>query len=219
MVDRPLFVELFAGSCQMAAAFRKAGFDTITLDLLAFENVDIVMDILQFNWSMIERKPSVVWASPQCTTYSIAAVHFHRNGVIPKTPDAVIADKVLDHTVRLLKASEAVYMMENPVGMMRKMPDTSDLERRTVNYCQYGDQVFKPTDIWSNDHFSLHNQSGIRFRDKCRKSNPFCHHEKAPRGSKKGVQGKSNNYTRSLFPADLCSHIANFYARKFIRND
>ena len=42
------------------------------------------------------------------------------------------------------------FFIENPRGLLRKMPFMRDLMRHTVTYCQYGDTRMKPTDIWTN---------------------------------------------------------------------
>jgi len=89
-----------------------------------------------------------------------------------------------------------------------------DFDRATVTYCQYGDKRLKPTDIWTNflssdDLFGDNKLQGWTPKKVCnyRQKNCTCHHEKAPRGSKTGVQGEKNNYERSKVPYELCKEI------------
>lgn len=74
------------------------------------------------------------------------------------------------------------------------------LKRHTVWYCQYGDDRAKPTDIWTNS-------KTWKPRPVCHNGNKQCHHERAPRGSKKGTQGRGNSYDRSKIPEQLCNEI------------
>lgn len=81
------------------------------------------------------------------------------------------------------------------------------MPRTTVWYCTYGDKRAKPTDIWSNNIFSLFNVNGWRPRPECFNGNQNCHHEFAPRGSQTGTQGLKGNYDRSKIPNELCFEI------------
>ncbi len=91
-----------------------------------------------------------------------------------------------------------VWYIENPRGLLRKMPFMDIGIRNTVTYCQYGDSRMKPTDIWTNDTL-------WQPRKMC-KNGDSCH-EAAPRGSRTGTQGLKNNYERSKIPVELCKEI------------
>lgn len=41
----------------------------------------------------------------------------------------------------------------------------------------------------------------------CFNGNQQCHHDRAPRGSKTGTQGKNGSYNRSVIPEKLCKEI------------
>lgn len=149
--------------------------------------------------------PDVIWASPPCTSYSIAAISHHRtrdaNGnLAPKSEFAKLSDVLIKHTITLIDELQPKYwFIENPRGGLRKMDFMQNLSRYTVTYCQYGDTRMKPTDIWTNHtntQFKLMCHNG----DKC--------HEAAPRGSKTGTQGLKGAIARSVIPEDLCLHIA-----------
>ena len=84
---------------------------------------------------------------------------------------------------------------------MRKLPSMEKIPlRRTVWYCQYGDDRAKPTDIWTNNPLWIP-------KPVCKNGNRDCHHEPAPRGSRTGTQGKKNAYERSKVPYELCKEI------------
>ncbi len=95
---------------------------------------------------------------------------------------------------------ELVFFIENPRGMLRKMPFMQEFTRHTVWYCQYGDKRAKPTDIWTNSKTWIP-------KPVCHNGNLNCHHEPAPRGSKTGTQGLKGAHERSKIPEQLCEEI------------
>ena len=124
----------------------------------------------------------------------------------PKTDYARFCDKVNSHMVDLiLELKPKLWFVENPRGMMRKMPFIGRLlregrgSRHTVTYCQYGERRMKPTDIFTN-------HPDPRFRPPCQKG-ASCH-DAAPRGSKTGTQGIRGARDRARIPAMLCRHVA-----------
>jgi hypothetical protein len=93
-----------------------------------------------------------------------------------------------------------IFYIENPRGILRKMPFMQRFKRHTVWYCQYGDNRAKPTDIWTNNE-------NWQPRPPCKNGNPNCNHERAPRGSKTGTQGKKGSFDRSKIPNELCMEV------------
>ena len=71
-------LELFAGSCTFSSEAKKLGYETFTSDHKNFDGVDYVTDILEFDVSKVPFQPDLIWASPPCTSYSIAAISHHR---------------------------------------------------------------------------------------------------------------------------------------------
>jgi hypothetical protein len=53
----------------------------------------------------------------------------------------------------------------------------------------------------------LFNSNGWKPRNECFNGNVKCHHEAAPRGSRTGTQGLTDNYERSKIPNELCIEI------------
>ncbi len=208
-------LELFAGTRSIGKVAVARGHSVLSVDWdEKFDNIDLHADIGQLTAAeILERfgRPDVIWASPDCTTFSIAAVSKHRR-INPETGEpepvseyAKVCDRVDQNVLKLIdELQPALYFIENPVGMMRKMPWMRGRPRYTVTYCQYGDTRMKPTDIWTN-------HPDPQFKPRCKNGDPC--HEAAPRGSKTGTQGLKGSRDRSVIPAQLCEHIIDICER------
>ena len=200
-------LELFAGSRSIGRFGEERGHDVFSVDINPFNGIDLVKDIEYLEFDDIPFKPDMIWASPPCTSYSIAAISHHRSGQLPKSAFAEKSDRLVKNTLKLIESFNCLYYIENPRGMLRKMDFMRGYDRVTVSYCKYSDTRMKPTDIWSNNIISLFNQNGWNPRPMCFNGNTNCHHEPAPRGSKTGTQGLKGNYERSIIPEALCLEI------------
>ena len=201
-------LELFAGSRSIGKAAETLGYTVFSSDLNDFEGIDYAVDILEFDTNKVPFKPDIVWASPPCTTYSIAAISHHRPHNKPLSDFAKKSDKIVKKTLSIInKLKPKAWYIENPRGLLRKQNFMSGLPRVTVWYCKYGDTRAKPTDIWSNNLRSLLNPDGWQPRPECFNGNKNCHHQAAPRGSRTGTQGLKGNYNRSKIPQQLCLEI------------
>jgi len=173
-------LELFAGSRSIGKVAEKLGHNVFSVDWENYDGIDLVKDISQLTKEDVPFIPDMIWASPDCTTYSIAACSTHReNTVNPKTEYAKQCDITNIHFINLIKEylkinPNLVYFIENPRGMMRKMPWMQEFNRHTVWYCKYGDIRAKPTDIWTNSTTWIP-------RPICKNDNKDCHHQPAPR--------------------------------------
>lgn len=198
-------LELFAGSRSIGKCAESLGYKVFSVDWDPYEKIDLVVDIGTLTKEAIPFIPDIVWASPDCTTYTIAAISTHRNGTAPKSDYAKKCDEVNTHFIKLIKEwllinNDMVFFIENPRGMLRKMPFMQEFKRHTVWYCQYGDERAKPTDIWTNSETWIP-------RPVCHNGNKNCHHQPAPRGSRTGTQGRKDSYNRSKIPYQLCKEI------------
>tara|TARA_R100001443_G_scaffold20907_1_gene33125 strand:+ start:186 stop:836 length:651 start_codon:yes stop_codon:yes gene_type:complete len=206
-------LELFAGSRSFGKVAEEYGHDVISTDIEQFGNIDWVGNILDIPLeTFTELKPDIIWASPPCTTFSIASCSHHYNkigGILrPISLEAMLGQQILLKTIDIIKACNPKYFfIENPRGLMRKMNCMKDMERTTIWYCTYGDTRAKPTDIWSNHIKNIFNPDGWQPRPECFNGNKQCQHEAAPRGSKTGTQGLKNNHERSKIPAQLMIEI------------
>ena len=201
-------LELFAGSRSIGKAAESLGYDVFSSDVNDFDKIDYVVDILNFDIKKVPFKPDIIWASPPCTTYSIAAISHHRPKNKPLSNFAIKSDLIVKKTLQIIKElNPNKWYIENPRGLLRKQNFMIGLPKTTVWYCTYGDNRAKPTDIWSNNIRSLLNINGWQHRPECFNGNKNCHHEAAPRGSRTGTQGVKGNYNRSKIPNQLCLEI------------
>ena len=201
-------LELFAGSRSIGKAAESLGYDVFSSDVNNFDKIDYVVDILNFDVKKVPFKPDIIWASPPCTTYSIAAISHHRPKNKPLSSFAIKSDLIVKKTLEIIKElNPNKWYIENPRGLLRKQNFMIGLPKTTVWYCTYGDNRAKPTDIWSNNIRSLLNINGWQPRPECFNGNKNCHHEPAPRGSRTGTQGVKGNYNRSKIPNQLCLEI------------
>lgn len=202
-------LELFAGTRSISKAFEARGHETFCIDWSRdLEGIDWYADIGRITvQDILDRfgRPDVIWMSPDCTTFSIAAIGHHRRkdlvtgNLDPVSEYAAFCDKVDQHAIDLMMGLGPRYwFIENPRGGMRKMAWMQGLPRYTVTYCQYGDIRMKPTDIWTN-------HPDPKFLPACRNGDPC--HEAAPRGSQTGTQRIRGSMERSRIPPLLCQHI------------
>lgn len=205
-----IILELFAGTRSISKQFEKHGHKTYSIEWdKNFENIDLYEDINNVSAKDVIKLcggiPDIIWASPDCTTYSIAGISHHRKknketeNLDPVSDYAKFCDRTNKHVLELIQELKPkYYFIENPRGGLRKMDFMKNLPRYTVTYCQYGDIRMKPTDIWTN-------YPNPKFK-------PMCHngdkcHESAPRGSRTGTQGLKGAKERSVIPKQLCEYI------------
>ena len=203
-------LELFAGTRSIGKAFEAAGHQVYSVDWdKKFKDIDLYADIGQLSaQDIIELcggKPDVIWASPDCTTYSIAGIRYHRrknyvtDELEPISDYAKQCDQINAHLIELIQELQPkYYFIENPRGGFRKMGFIRGIPCYTVTYCQYGDTRQMPTDIFTN-------HPAPDFKPACKRGAPC--HQAAPRGSSTGTQGLRNKVERARIPAELCEHI------------
>lgn len=228
-------LELFAGTRSIGKAFERRGHEVFSVEWdKKFDNIDLYADILTVTAADILEKfgrPDVIWASPDCTTFSIAAISHHRRknpetgNLDPVSDYARFCDRVDQHVLDLIRElNPKLYFIENPRGGMRKMTWMQGLPRYTVTYCQYEldkpvqERRMKPTDIWTN-------HPDPAFKPMCKNGDPC--HAKAPRSATlrklkaQGIHievggtqyGLQNSRDRSVIPDALCKHIVDISER------
>ena len=201
-------LDLFAGTGSSTKAFEDRRYEVIKVELDDYFEAHYrnVFDLDPATMGSFD----FVWASPPCTTFSVASIGKYwelRDGIPqPKNPKAVAGLMLVEHTLALIKAIQPKFgfIIENPRGMLRKLPILAHLERRTVTYCQYGDNRMKPTDLWGT-------VPGWVARQPC--VNGANCHEAAPRGSRSGTQGLKSSKTRSMIPYELGAEICDALER------
>ena len=209
-------LELFAGTRSIGKAFEARGHEVFSVEWNKdFDNINLYADIGQLTASEILEKfghPDVIWASPDCTSYSVAAISRHRRknketgSLDPVSDYAKFCDEVNQHVLELIRELKPTYwFIENPRGGMRKMTWMQGLPRYTVTYCKYGEERMKPTDIWTN-------HPDPKFLPPSKNGDPD--HVAAPRGARTGTQGLKGSVERSRIPSKLCEHIVDICERK-----
>ena len=196
-------LELFAGSRSIGNEADRFAFDVYSSDIEPFDGIDYVTNILDFDVTMVPFQPDISWGSPACTSFSVASIGRNWTKVgddyLPKNPKAELGLVIVQKTLEIINHFKPTYFfIENPRGMLRKMPIMAGIKRQGVTYCQYGDTRMKPTDIWTNSNKWIP-------RPMC--SNGSSCHISAPRGSRTGTQGLKGAYERSKIPQDLCIEI------------
>lgn len=198
-------LELFSGFGDISKAFAERGHEVFRVDWSEKVEAELHADVSKLTADDIIELcggvPDVIWASPDCTTYSIAT-HRHRTkleGLLPKTQYAWECDMInvsMWHLIdELVRRGTRLYFVENPRGRMRHMPFVENRIRHTTFYCMYGrtdngKATMKPTDIWTN----LDNASF----EVCNRQ-----HEHSSQSYDVG----RNYLTRGSIPPLLCQHI------------
>lgn len=125
-------LELFAGTRSISKAFEKRGHETYSVEWNKdFENITLYEDINNLTVEKIIELcggvPDVIWASPDCTTYSIAGISHHRiknasTGNLDAVSDyAKFCDKTNKHVLDLIKEIRPkYYFIENPRRWIKK---------------------------------------------------------------------------------------------------
>lgn len=210
-----ILLELFSGMGKISKSVIELGGKAFRVDWSEKLEADLYADVSKLTIEdvikLCGRIPDVIWASPQCTTYSIA-VHKHRTvkeGLIPKTElakqDDLVNIKMWKLIDKLLALGTKYYFVENPRGRMRHMSFVKERPRYTITYCSYGNKgnangyedyySMKPTDIWTN-------YPNPNFLPICRK--PFSH-----KHGNQGLIKKRDYISRGELPEMLTDAIAN----------
>lgn len=120
-------LELFAGTRSIGKAFEARGHEVFSVEWdRSFEDIDLHADIGGLTArEILERfgQPDVIWASPDCTTFSIAAISHHRRrdpktgNLDPVSEYARFCDGVDQNVLRLIRDLRPnFWFIENPRG-------------------------------------------------------------------------------------------------------
>lgn len=193
-------IELFCGTKSFSKIAKEKGYTIFTTDFNPSFSPDLCEDILKLNAKDFPKDIFILWASPPCTSFSVASIgsswfeNYH-----PKRVETALGMAYVLKTIKLIEQIKPKYwFIENPRGVLRKMAFMNKLDRREICYCRYGDTRMKPTDIWTNF-------KEWKPREMC--FNGCEDHISAPRGSKTGTQGLKGATERSVIPSQLFNEI------------
>ncbi len=227
-------LELFAGSRSIGKAAEELGHEVFSSDIKDFGGIDYVTNIFDFKIDEVPFIPDMIWASPPCTGFSVAAIG--KNWVkgepfTPKTASAELGVAILNKTIDIIKEFIELnpplsFYIENPRGKMRKAPFLQPGTSHNLPkvYCvKNGDIKFIPMCHNLFRHTVTYCQYGdtrmkptdiwtnnINYspRPACKNGAPC--HIAAPRGSQTGTQGLKGNHERSKIPHDLCLEVIRY---------
>jgi len=160
----PRLLELFCGTKSVGNVFQQSGYEIISLDFNPKFNATHTVDILE--WDFKQYVPDyfdVIWASPDCTTFSVATGGKYRTkaniyGLAnARQPQSNLANAMVLKVIEILKYFNCKsWFMENPRGLLQYFPPLIDFIRDTnshkglVFYANHGWGFPKPTNIWRN---------------------------------------------------------------------
>lgn len=200
-------LDLWSGTGSATLPFKDAGYEIISVDIDIDRKATFQMDILDFHKLVLDGRFHTyldnnnlelvfIWASPDCKVFSIAnggmKVNWHQGN--PCSSRAYMSLARVAATLEIIEHLDVDYwVLENPRGMLRTIPMMGLYPRRTVTYCQYGDERMKPTDLWG--------YIPVAWKPKSCRNGDSCH-QASPRGSRQGTEGMSYD-ERIMIPYDL----------------
>lgn len=123
-------LELFSGTRSIGEAFEKRGHEVFSVEWDESLPADLHADIEFLKAPDVLRafgRPDVVWASPDCATFSMAGISRHRRknantgNLDPVSDYALKCDRVDLAMLRLIRdLRPALYFIENPRAGLRK---------------------------------------------------------------------------------------------------
>ena len=227
-------LELFAGSRSIGKAAEELGHEVFSSDITDFGGIDYVTDIFKFDLDMVPFVPDMIWASPPCTGFSVAAIG--KNWVkgdpfTPKTDSAHQGVAILLKTIEIIRQFMEInpslsFYIENPRGKMRKAPFLQPGTNHGLPkmFARVNEELVKvpmchtlhrhtvtycqygDTRMKPTDIWT--NNANYSPRPACKNGAPC--HVAAPRGSQTGTQGLKGNHERSKIPHDLCLEVIRY---------
>lgn len=175
-------LDLFSGLGGWSAPFKDRGHNILTVDNNKVFKPDVLADIEFLTADDLDFSPDIVLASPPCEAFSVMTVgkNWYHDGT-PKTEKAAKAIELVQATIHLIEdLNPTFWIIENPIGKLRKLGLLDDYQNYMITYCQYGTPYMKPTDLWGVFPRSFIPKPKCKNGDTC--------HMNMPRGTKDGIQ-------------------------------
>ena len=200
-MSRALF--LCSGTGSVGEPFRQHGWEVVDVDWDGRYGAEVVTDIMTWDYKAAfpQGHWDVIWASPDCTQYSIART-------TAKTPrNFAQADALVQKCLEIIDYFQpSVWFIENPdSGLLKTRAVVAGLPYVRVDYCMYsGCPYRKRTRIWTNAQWTP------RLCDRSHLIDGR-HQMTAQRGPCKGhgAGDKCSLDQLHRIPAELCNEIYN----------
>lgn len=136
-------LELFCGTKSFSNVAKALGHDTYTVDNDAQFNPDLCKSVLDID-GRVFTECDMLWASPPCEGFSVASIGTNwtggKRGYIPKSDSARRSIALAQKTIEIIEQSKPTWwFIENPRGLLRKMPFMEDFLKRTGGGTTYRD--------------------------------------------------------------------------------
>lgn len=160
-------LDLFSGSKSVTHALEALGYTVFSFDWKKKYKPWYCGDILNFPYELIDVPISVVWASPDCGTFSRNAppglwlketFKYRQYNYSPTHPRSAAAVLYVAKTIEIIKFfNPALFIIENPIGRIKHLSEIKNFVpyRYSVNYKDFGFDYSKETDIYTNQLFAL----------------------------------------------------------------
>jgi site-specific DNA-cytosine methylase len=105
-------VELFSGTKSFSKVMAAHGHETLTIDNSYQFKPDVCQDIFAI---LSLPQVDIVWASPPCTTFSVASISHYWTDGKPKNEKALLGIAILEKAISLIAESKPTWwFIENP---------------------------------------------------------------------------------------------------------
>ena len=200
---------LCSGTGSVDSAFESMGWEIVSVDWKKKLRPTICADLMKWDnkSSYTQDHFSFVWASPQCTMFSVA-----RTSGGPRDIEGATA--LVKRCMEIAEYFGCAWALENPAtGLLKRQPLMQGVPWCDVCYCKYGYDYKKPTRIWHSSGF------GACFEPSptCCKASPCpavaannSHARTAQDRASKRKSGDSRCSVEELYsmPPELCHSIA-----------
>jgi len=160
----PRLLELFCGTKSVGNVFQQFDYEIVSLDFNPKFNATHTINILEWDHTQYPADHfDVIWASPDCTTFSVATGGKYRTKASiyglnnAHQPQSNLANAMVLKVIKILKYFNCTaWFMENPRGLLQHFPPLIDFIKETnshkglVYYGNYDWGFPKATNIWSN---------------------------------------------------------------------
>jgi len=208
----PKLLELFSGTGSIGQAFRRIGWEVVSLDITPMIKPTTCTNILDWEYTAFPKDSfQFIWGSPLCTFYSIA-----RTTRVSTVAELSFADSLVQRTLEIINYFGCPWAFENPqTGKLKDRPFMQELGLpfKDVTYCKYGYSYKKRTRIWNSLGAAWQpNRICDRWSRCCHFANG-CHPSTAQRGPchKKGLTIPEGCHTQDQLysiPTALCDEMA-----------